>query len=160
VRVSATLTLEPFDEAMLYRDFVGGLDAAAGAVVSFAGRMRGTASDGAPLDRLVLDHHPERTAESLRAAAEQVARRHQLEALAIVHRAGAISPGEAIVWVAAAAAHRRAAFLAVDEAMDRLKTEAVLWKREEGPQRRRWIEPSARDHDDRARWKDDDAGTN
>jgi len=158
--VVARLVHAPFDEAALYREFVARLGPTSGAVVSFAGRMRGTDREGAALDRLVLEHHPERTAEMMQASVDDVARAHALDALEVVHRAGAVVPGEAIVWVAAAAAHRRAAFLAVDEAMDRLKTEAVLWKREEGPGGRRWIEPTAGDHDDRARWKDDNAGTN
>lgn len=152
--VRARLVHARFDEVALYREFVARLGPGCGAVVSFAGRMRATAKDGASLDRMVLEHHPERTAESLQSSVEQVARRHQLGALEVVHRAGAVSAGEAIVWVAAAAAHRRAAFDAVDEAMDRLKTEAVLWKREEGPSGRRWIEPTPGDYDDRARWKD------
>ena len=61
------------------------------------------------------------------------------------------APGEAIVFVAVAARHRRAAFEAADYMMDRLKTEAVFWKREEGAIDR-WIEPTERDMDDVRRW--------
>jgi molybdopterin synthase catalytic subunit len=56
------------------------------------------------------------------------------------------------VFVAAASAHRRAAFEAADYLMDRLKTDAVFWKREEGPEGRRWIEPSGADYEARERW--------
>jgi molybdopterin synthase catalytic subunit len=63
-----------------------------------------------------------------------------------------MAPGEPIVFVAAAAAHRRAAFDAVDYMMDRLKTEAPFWKREHGPDGARWIEARAADVEDRARW--------
>ncbi|WP_205214931.1 MULTISPECIES: molybdenum cofactor biosynthesis protein MoaE [Sphingomonas] len=148
------LVLTPFDEAALYRAFVAAVPATSGAVVSFTGRMRGADAEGAALERLVLEHHPERTAESLRELAERTAAHCPVDLLQVIHRAGAVAPGEAIVWVAAAAAHRRAAFDAVDQLMDRLKTEAVLWKREEGPRGRRWIEPCAGDHSDRARWED------
>ena len=55
-----------------------------------------------------------------------------------------------------AALHRRAAFEAVDYMMDRLKSEAVFWTREEGPGGYRWIEPTADDAADLARWRDAD----
>jgi molybdopterin synthase catalytic subunit len=58
------------------------------------------------------------------------------------------------VFVAAAARHRRAAFDAVDHAMDRLKTDAILWKRETRDERIDWIEARAEDHLDRARWEE------
>jgi molybdopterin synthase catalytic subunit len=159
MRITATLLLEPFDELTLARDFLATLDAGSGAVASFTGRMRGAGQAGEPLTQMVLEHHPERTAESLRAAAERVTANHPVDAITVVHRAGTVRPGEAIVWVAAAAPHRRAAIGAVDELMDRLKTEAVLWKREESAAGRHWIEPLPSDHADRARWKDQDAGT-
>jgi molybdopterin synthase catalytic subunit len=70
----------------------------------------------------------------------------------VVHRYGPIEPGEAIVFVATAAEHRRAAFEAADYLMDRLKTEAPFWKKERGPDGERWIEARAVDHEDAARW--------
>ena len=79
------------------------------------------------------------------------ARASALTDVAIVHRCGAMAPGEAIVFVAAAARHRRAAFDAVDYLMDRLKTEAPFWKREERGDGARWIEPPDSDRADRAR---------
>ena len=63
-------------------------------------------------------------------------------------------PGEPIVFAAAASVHRRAAFEAADYLMDRLKTDAMFWKREDGAGGSRWIEPRPEDHDDRARWSE------
>ena len=60
--------------------------------------------------------------------------------------------GEPIVFAGAASLHRRAAFEAADYLMDRLKTEAVFWKREVGEDGSRWIEPTDTDHADRQRW--------
>jgi molybdopterin synthase catalytic subunit len=80
------------------------------------------------------------------------AERFGVEAVRIVHRCGEIAPGEAIVFVAAAAAHRRAAFDAVDYLIDRLKTDALFWKREDGVDASSWIEPTDADRADRARW--------
>lgn len=54
--------------------------------------------------------------------------------------------------------HRREAFQCADYLMDRLKAEAVFWKREEGPFGTRWIEPTKRDTEDRERWNEEDAG--
>lgn len=125
----------------------------AGAIASFAGLCRSTTKDGAPVERLFLDHHPRLTEQSLRSIAAS-AERFGASAVRVVHRCGEIAPGEAIVFVAAAAAHRRAAFEAVDYLMDRLKTDALFWKREDGVDVSSWIEPTGSDRADRARWDD------
>jgi len=64
----------------------------------------------------------------------------------VVHRVGAIRPGEAIVLVAALSTHRADAFEVVRILMDYLKTDAPLWKKETGPQGARWIEPRSEDY--------------
>lgn len=125
----------------------------AGAVVSFTGLARGETGDGAAVTGLHLDHHPRLTEKSLRDIAMS-AERFGVDAVRIVHRCGDIAPGEAIVFVAAAARHRRAAFEAVDCLMDALKTDAVFWKREDGVDGARWIEPTEADRADRARWSE------
>ncbi len=56
------------------------------------------------------------------------------------------------MFVAAAAAHRRAAFEAADQLMDYLKSRAPFWKKAHETQGARWIEPTARDYDDAMRW--------
>ena len=121
----------------------------AGGVVSFTGLVR--AEQGA-VSRLALEAHPVLTARSLETIAVDACARFDLIAVRIVHRAGELAPDEPIVFAGAAAAHRRAAFLAVDYMMDRLKTEAVFWKREDGTGASRWIEPCASDTADHARW--------
>jgi molybdopterin synthase catalytic subunit len=80
--------------------------------------------------------------------------RFDVTAVKIVHRHGEVRPGEAIVFVAAASVHRRAAFEAADYMMDRLKTEAVFWKREDAVDGSRWIEPTDADRFERARWSE------
>lgn len=125
-----------------------------GAVVSFVGLARSTAKDGAPVSALHLDWHPVMTERSLRAIAEDGAARFGVSDVLVAHRCGEIAPGETVVFVAAAAPHRRDAFLAVDYLMDRLKTEAAFWKRESGPDGVCWIEPNDNDRADLARWSD------
>lgn len=125
-----------------------------GAAVSFVGIARPRSSAGAAVERLFLDHHPRLTDRSLREIGEAAARRFDISAARIVHRFGEIGPGEPILFVAAASIHRRSAFEAADYMMDRLKTDAVFWKREDGVDGSRWIEPSAGDRADRARWSE------
>ena len=124
-----------------------------GAIVSFVGIARGHSSAGSPVDRLVLEHHPQMTQKSLENIGGDAADRFPVNHVRIVHRYGAIVPGEPIVFAAAAAAHRRAAFEAADYLMDRLKTEAIFWKREESPAGSQWIEPTETDYADRSRWE-------
>jgi molybdopterin synthase catalytic subunit len=125
-----------------------------GAVVSFLGVARSRTPDGEEVERLVLEPHPRLTSRSLDEIAAAARRRFGISSLRIVHRHGAVPPGETIVFVAAAAEHRRAAFDAVDYMMDRLKTDAVFWKREDTAEGSRWVEPRVDDHQARARWID------
>lgn len=123
-----------------------------GAIVSFVGLARPWSKEGGRVDRLILEHHPRLTAESLRRIADDAAERFAVSHVRVAHRFGAIVPGEPIVFAGASAPHRRVAFDAADFLMDRLKTEAVFWKREEGPDGRQWIEPTPADYADRERW--------
>lgn len=126
---------------------------AAGAIVTFVGMARPTSKDGRAVERLVLDHHHSLTIKSLREIAADAAARFDVTAVRVAHRCGEIGPGEPIVFAGAASAHRRAAFECADYLMDRLKTEAIFWKREEGPAGAEWIEPTVADYADRSRWE-------
>jgi molybdopterin synthase catalytic subunit len=150
VRIETRLAHEAFQPE---RELAGFSTEGAGAVVSFTGLTRAETLEGAAVVGLYLDHHPRLTEQSLRDIAASAAR-FCVDAVRIVHRCGAIGPSEAIVFVAAAARHRRAAFDAVDCLMDALKTDAVFWKREDGVDGARWIEPTEADRADRARWSE------
>ncbi|MBW8754605.1 MAG: molybdenum cofactor biosynthesis protein MoaE [Sphingomonadales bacterium] len=148
----AILSPTPIDPAEILRQFSAAA-AGAGAVVSFTGLARGTTRDGRAVSALVLESHRSLTLRSMEAIAADAHARFAIAASRVIHREGRIAPGEAIVFVATAAPHRRAAFEAADYLMDRLKSEAVFWKREEGPDGARWIEPTADDAADLARWQ-------
>lgn len=105
------------------------------------------------MERLVLEHHPRLTLRSLEDIAVEAAERFDVSQVRVVHRCGEIAAGEPIIFAGAASPHRRAAFEAADYLMDRLKTEAVFWKREEGPSGASWIEPTEADYADRGRWE-------
>ena len=120
-----------------------------GAIVTFTGTVRDR--DGA-VAAMMLEHYPGMTeAELARVEDEARARWPLLECL-IVHRYGALKPGDNIVLVATASAHREAAFEAARFLMDYLKTAAPFWKREDGPSGARWVEPEARDEAALTRW--------
>ena len=124
-----------------------------GAVVSFVGVARGRDRDGQAVAGLHLDHYPGATEASLAAIVADARRRFAISDAMVVHRAGFVAAGEPIVFAAAAAPHRRVAFLAADYLMDRLKTDAMFWKREDGADGGRWIEPTEQDQADRQRWE-------
>lgn len=153
MQVAARLAEQPFQPGEELASFLASLEEEGGAV-SFVGVARPRSRDGTRVKRLFLDHHPRLTQRSLEDIGGDAARRFDVTSIRIVHRCGVVLPGEPIVFAAAAALHRRAAFEAADYLMDRLKTDAVFWKREEGVDGATWIEPTEADHQDRARWSE------
>ena len=141
------LAPDPVDPAVLLAEFARAASGA-GAIASFSGLVR--ADDG--VTELWLDHHPRITPAAIEVLAAAARARFAICAVAIVHRVGSVAAGEPIVFVAAAASHRRAAFDAVDFVMDGLKTDVPLWKCERRPDGERWIEARTQDHSDAARW--------
>ena len=147
IRVQA----EPFNPASEIDAFARGHDHV-GAVATFTGRVR-VAAEGPPLIALTLEHYPGMT-ERLLAEIEAEARaRWPLADSLIIHRIGRMQPGEAIVLVATASAHRDAAFDACRFLIDWLKTKAPFWKYEETAAGGAWV--AAKDSDDAAaaRWE-------
>jgi molybdopterin synthase catalytic subunit len=142
------LQTEPFDPGALLSAFCQGRSET-GAVVSFTGIAR--ASAGA-VTTLELEAYPGFTDAEIARIADAAATRFSLQEVLVIHRIGVIAPGEAIVFVATASSHRRAAFEAADHLMDYLKSRAPFWKKEHGPDGARWIEPTARDIADAERW--------
>ena len=123
-----------------------------GAVVTFTGVVR-AANDGAGVAGMTLEHYPGMTEQELARVEAEAGERWPLQASLIVHRVGALKPGDNIVLVVTASAHRQAAFEAAAFLMDYLKTRAPFWKKEltrEGEER--WVD--ARDSDETAakRW--------
>jgi molybdopterin synthase catalytic subunit len=149
--VTVRIQTEPFDAGELLQAFSHGRTDA-GAVVSFTGLAR-AATAGQAVTTLELDAYPRFTLPVIEAMADEARARFPVQDVLVVHRYGPIAPGEAIVFVATAAEHRRAAFEAADYLMDRLKTEAPFWKKEHGPDGARWIEAREDDHRDVERWK-------
>ena len=140
------LTDQPFDPGAELNDFCAGR-METGAVASFVGIAR--RGDGAGLE---LEAYPGFTETEIDRIARTARERFDLRDVSVIHRVGRIAPGEAIVLVLTASAHRREAFDACDFLMDYLKSRAPFWKKEHGPAGGRWVEPTERDLTDVARW--------
>lgn len=104
-----------------------------GAIVTFQGTTR-------DVERLDYEAYEPMAEEKLAAILADVLARHEIEGAAAEHRTGAVPRGEPSVIVAIAAAHRGPAFAAAREAIDRIKAEAPIWKREVEGEYVRWVE--------------------
>jgi len=119
-----------------------------GAVATFSGYVRGEG-----ISAMALEHYPGMTEQSIHTNIESAARRWPIQAAHVVHRVGELAPGDPIVWVAVAAAHRAAAFSACEFIMDFLKISAPLWKRERDLEGNwNWVEAKSIDQDRARRW--------
>ena len=122
-----------------------------GGVASFVGLVRDIAG-GEKIAAMTLEHYPGMTEQQLAAIEAEAQRRWPLDATLIIHRYGELKPGDRIVLVATASAHRDAAFDACRFLIDWLKTKAPFWKQEETSQGSRWVEAQAGDDDAAKRW--------
>lgn len=122
-----------------------------GAVLSFSGNVRVDKDDGKTC-ALILQAYEPVTSHGITDAINAARARWNLEDVMVRHRIGEMQPGETIVFVAAAAKHRRDAFSATDFLMDYLKTEAFFWKKEVYENGEKWIEPREQDYCDAKRW--------
>ncbi len=144
-----------------------------GAMAGFSGLVRSTTATDAggsvvdePVKALVLEHYPGMTEASMVAIVAKAAERWELLGVHVVHRVGRFVPGDQIVMVLVAAGHRAEAFAACEYIMDYLKTDAVLWKREDylrddkqavvaSGESARWLHSADEDKARRAGWEED-----
>jgi molybdopterin synthase catalytic subunit len=146
---------EDFDPADETAKLVAG-NHAIGGVVTFTGLVRDLADTPAGADRIsamTLEHYPGMTEKMLARIEAEALERWPLDASLIIHRYGRLEPGDRIVFVLTASAHRQAAFEANMFLVDWLKTKAPFWKREDAGSGAHWVE--ARDTDEAAagRWR-------
>jgi molybdopterin synthase catalytic subunit len=128
-----------------------------GAVASFVGLVRSDktvgSGDTAPVQAMTLEHYPGMTEKALQGIVAEARGRWDIFGVRVIHRVGRLVPGDRIVFVAVASAHRGEAFAACEFIMDYLKTRAPFWKKEETSAGGRWVD--ARESDDHAagRWQ-------
>ncbi|MCZ6709089.1 MAG: molybdenum cofactor biosynthesis protein MoaE [Gammaproteobacteria bacterium] len=126
-----------------------------GAVASFVGLVRDRDADS-QVTGLYLEHYPGMTEDSIAAILTEAQARWALQDIVVVHRVGLLKPGDQIVFVQVAAGHRGDAFAACQFVMDFLKTDAVLWKREDRGDTQSWLEASGNDRSQVDHWRADD----
>ena len=122
-----------------------------GGLTSFVGLVRDIAG-GETVSAMTLEHYPGMTEKLLAEIEAEANRRWPLDASLIIHRHGRLEPGDQIVLVACASAHREAAFEACHFLIDWLKTKAPFWKLEDTPDGGKWVDARASDDDAAARW--------
>lgn len=122
-----------------------------GAVVAFVGYVRDF-NDGREVAGMFLEHYPGMTEKALGKIVIEAETRWPLLKVEVLHRIGALEPGEPIVFVGVASAHRQAAFDACNFIMDYLKTRAPFWKKEQTCEGPRWVEGKQSDADAAERW--------
>src|SRR5438309_2674439 len=122
-----------------------------GAVVAFTGICRG-AESGEPIAALTLEHYPGMAEAEISRHVDEAKTRWPLLGVTVIHRYGRLVPGDNIVLVVTASAHREAAFSAAEFLMDYLKTRAPFWKQEERPQGKAWVDAKQSDDAAAGRW--------
>ena len=125
-----------------------------GGVVVFVGTVRDM-SGAANVSAMTLEHYPGMTEKALEEIDAEANRRWPLEDSLVIHRHGRLMPGEDIVLVITASAHRDAAFDACRFLIDWLKTKAPFWKVEEDGTSARWVEAKGSDDHAAQRWEKD-----
>lgn len=122
-----------------------------GAVATFVGYVRDY-NDGQDVRGMFLEHYPGMTEKALAGIVSEAEQRWPLLRVEVLHRVGQLQPGEPIVFVGTASAHRQAAFDACNFIMDYLKTRAPFWKREATPEGERWVDARDSDREAAERW--------
>ncbi len=122
-----------------------------GGIASFIGTVRDL-NEGDAVSMLTLEHYPGMTEKALQAIVDEAHSRFDLLAARVIHRVGRLAPGDQIVLVITASAHRGEAFAACEFLMDYLKTRAPFWKKEVTPDGERWVDARESDDEAAARW--------
>ena len=122
-----------------------------GAVVTFTGICRDREA-GEGVSALTLEHYPDMAEEEIARHVSEAKARWPLLGVTVIHRYGRFVPGDNIVLVVTASAHRAAAFEAADFLMDYLKTRAPFWKQEERAHGTAWVDAKETDDAAAERW--------
>ncbi len=146
--MSVRVQAEPFDPGAELAGFARGRRDV-GAQVSFAGIVRDDTGD---LKHMEIEHYPGMTEKAIAAIEAEAVARWSLKDSLVIHRHGRLAPGETIMMVATAAAHRGDAFAAAEFLMDYLKSRAPFWKKEVTGSGAGWVAARDEDEDALGRW--------
>jgi molybdopterin synthase catalytic subunit len=126
-------------------------DPSIGGLASFVGLVRDV-HGGEAVSAMTLEHYPGMTEKMLARIETEAHRRWKLDATLIIHRYGRLSPGDRIVLVATASAHRQDALESCAFLIDWLKTKAPFWKLEQTAAGARWVDARESDQVAEAKW--------
>ena len=141
----------PFDAGRELTEFLTGRHDSGG-VATFSGIVRDHNAAGR-ISAMTLEHYPGMTESMLKQIESEARTRWPLDDSLIIHRYGRLEPGDPIVLVVTASAHRKDAFEACEFLVDWLKTKAPFWKREEtATGETQWVDTLASDDEAAARW--------
>lgn len=144
------LQREDFDVAAEQRTMAQGRPDI-GAIVAFTGICRG--GEGADaISSMTLEHFPGMAEDEIARHVSEAEARWALKGVTVIHRYGTLVPGDNIVLVMTASAHRADAFAAAEFLMDYLKTSAPFWKREERAGQANWVAAKSEDDAAATRW--------
>ncbi|MBT3992250.1 MAG: molybdenum cofactor biosynthesis protein MoaE [Rhodospirillaceae bacterium] len=149
--MSVRVQLEDFDAGAEIAK-ISATNTNVGGVCSFVGLVR-EFDEGSAITAMTLEHYPGMTEKQLAKIEAEAHERWPLEDSLIIHRYGRMEPGEQIVLVVTASAHRKAAFEACEFLIDWLKTQAPFWKSEETPDGAKWVDAKAADDEAADKWK-------
>ena len=135
------VTHEPLDPEAVTRKVVKDTN---GAVVTFLGTTRDN-FDGKRVITLEYEAFEEMAVKKLEEIRQGLMAEFQIEDIAIAHRIGRVDIGQISLVVAVASPHRKEAFLACHEAVDRLKSTVPIWKKEIYEDGSRWV--ACEDHE-------------
>ena len=135
------VTHEPLDPEAVTRKVVKDTN---GAVVTFLGTTRDN-FEGKRVITLEYEAFEEMAVKKLEEIRQGLMAEFQIEDIAIAHRIGRVDIGQISLVVAVASPHRKEAFLACHEAVDRLKATIPIWKKEIYEDGSRWV--ACEDHD-------------
>ena len=123
-----------------------------GALASFLGQVRGTGDGNKALLSLELEHYPDMTEKEIISICSSANDMWNLHTIRVVHRVGKLFPGDNIVLVLVASAHRKEAIKAVEFIMDFLKSQVPLWKKENYKRNSFWVDSKKTDEDSLHKW--------
>jgi len=133
---------EDFDAGAEIRALSG--EGKVGAIASFVGLVRDVP--------MTLEHYAGMTEREIGKIVQEARTRWKVMDATVIHRYGELAPGEQIVLVAVASAHRADAFAACEFIMDYLKTRAPFWKKEHRGDSSTWVEAKGSDDAAAERW--------
>jgi molybdopterin synthase catalytic subunit len=126
-----------------------------GAIVTFVGKVRDFNLEQ-NVSGLSLEHYPGMTEKTLLNISQQAKNRWPIADPIIIHRVGDLQPGDQIVYIGVASAHRKAAFEACEFLIDYLKTQAPFWKKEQTEAGYQWIDARESDQQAATKWANND----